>query len=77
GVLRAEIEAWADELDGPVLLGWAPGFLGEQREQVRSELADLVTAGRLVIDHPRVLLGGLAEQIERGERDAWFEDPKA
>src|SRR5690606_38928419 len=24
-VLRAEIEAWADELDGQVLLGWAPG----------------------------------------------------
>ncbi|MEW9534157.1 type I-B CRISPR-associated protein Cas7/Cst2/DevR [Microbispora sp. NPDC049125] len=77
GVLRAEMEAWADELDGPVLLGWAPGFLGDQREQVRTELADLITTGSLVIDHPRVLLGRLAEQIERGERDTWFEDPKA
>ncbi len=77
GVLRAEIEAWSDELDGPVLLGWAPGFLGEQRDRTRADLADLITAGNLVIDHPRVLLGGLAEQIERGERDTWFEDPKA
>ncbi|GAA5075673.1 CRISPR-associated protein Cst2 [Thermocatellispora tengchongensis] len=77
GVLRAEIEAWADELDGPVLLGWAPGFLGDQRDQVRAELADLVSAGTLVIGHPRVLLGDLAGQIERGERDIWFEDPKA
>jgi CRISPR-associated protein Cst2 len=77
GVLRAEIEAWADELDGPVLLGWAPGFLGDQRDQVRTELADLITAETMVVDHPRVLLGRLAEQIERGERDDWFEDPKA
>lgn len=77
GVLRAEIEAWADELDGRVLLGWAPGFLAEQRDRVRSELEDLIAAERLVFDHPRVLLNGLAEQIERGERDPWFEDPKA
>ncbi|MDX3099966.1 type I-B CRISPR-associated protein Cas7/Cst2/DevR [Nonomuraea angiospora] len=75
-VLRAEIEAWADELDGPVLLGWAPGFLGTQQDQVRSELGDLIDAGRLLIDHPRLLLNALAEQIERGERDSWFEDPK-
>lgn len=76
-VLRAEMEAWADELDGPVLLGWAPGFLGDQRDQARAELADLISSGSLVIDHPRVLLRDLAAQIERGERDAWFEDPKA
>ncbi|GLW98919.1 type I-B CRISPR-associated protein Cas7/Cst2/DevR [Microtetraspora sp. NBRC 16547] len=76
-VLRAEIEAWADELDGPVLLGWAPGFLGEQRDRARAELADLIDAGSLTIGHPRVLFGGLADEIERGERDAWFEDPKA
>lgn len=77
GVLRAEIEAWADELVGTVLLGWAPGFLGDQREQVRAELADLIGADRLAVDHPRVLLGRLADQIEHGEWDAWFEDPKA
>ncbi len=76
-VLRMEMEAWADELDGPMLLGWAPGFLGDQRDQARSDLADLVTSGGLVIDHPRNLLGRLADEIERGERDAWFEDPKA
>lgn len=75
-VLRAEIEAWSDELDGPVLLGWAPGFLGAQRDQVRSELDDLIGAGVLVLDHPRLVLNTLAGQIERGERDSWFEDEK-
>ncbi|MGQ0775188.1 MAG: type I-B CRISPR-associated protein Cas7/Cst2/DevR [Pseudonocardiales bacterium] len=73
-VLREELDAWADELDGPVLIGWAPGFLGEQREKARTELADLIEAGRVLIDHPRVALTRLAEQVESGAQDAWFED---
>ncbi|RJO79154.1 type I-B CRISPR-associated protein Cas7/Cst2/DevR [Nocardia panacis] len=76
-VLREEMAAWADQLDdGPVLLGWAPGFLGDQRERVRGELTDLIEAGAIVLDHPRVLLRGLAKQIEAGERDDWFEVPQ-
>ncbi|MGH3939348.1 MAG: type I-B CRISPR-associated protein Cas7/Cst2/DevR [Pseudonocardiaceae bacterium] len=73
-VLREELNAWADELDGPVLIGWAPGFLGEQREKARAELADLIESGRILIDHPRVALTRLAGQVESGEHDPWFED---
>ena len=76
-VLREEIDAWADELDGPVALGWAPGFLGDQREKARAALADLIQDERLILDHPRVILHRLAEEVERGERDAWFEDTQA
>jgi CRISPR-associated protein Cas7/Cst2/DevR subtype I-B len=75
-VLREEISAWSDEMDGSVLLGWAPGFLGEQRERVRDDLADLIGAKTVVLDHPRKLLTMLAEQINKGERDLWFEDAK-
>ncbi|WP_040793213.1 type I-B CRISPR-associated protein Cas7/Cst2/DevR [Nocardia paucivorans] len=74
GVLREEIAAWADVLGKPVLVGWAPGFLADQREQVRAELDDLVDDGTLVIDHPRVVLRGLAKEVEAGTRDEWFED---
>nr|WP_055506817.1 type I-B CRISPR-associated protein Cas7/Cst2/DevR [Nonomuraea pusilla] len=73
-VLREEIDAWADELDGPVLLGWAPGFLGEQRDKALADLDDLVADGTLRIDHPRRMLNDLASAIERGEHDSWFED---
>lgn len=76
GVLREELDAWADELDGPVLVGWAPGFLGDQRDRVRHELADLLEAGTVRLDHPRVLLADLAGRIERGEHDSWFDDPE-
>jgi CRISPR-associated protein Cst2 len=74
GVLREEIQAWADVLGKPVHMGWAPGFLAGQREQARAELDDLIAEGTLVIDHPRVLLRGLAKEVEAGTRDEWFED---
>ncbi|MGH3936743.1 MAG: type I-B CRISPR-associated protein Cas7/Cst2/DevR [Pseudonocardiaceae bacterium] len=74
-ILREELGAWADELAGPVLIGWSPGFLGEQREKARADLADLIDADKVLIDHPRVVLGHLAEQFESGAHDAWFEDP--
>jgi len=73
-VLREELAAWADEMDGPLQLGWAPGFLGDQREIARKELADLMAAGTIVIDHPRVVLQGLAARIEAGDGDGWFAD---
>lgn len=74
-VLREELNAWSDELDGPILIGWAPGFLGDQREKARAELADLIDAGTVLIDHPRVILTRLAEEFEGGAHDVWFEDP--
>ncbi|MDO0939130.1 hypothetical protein QQY66_48280 [Streptomyces sp. DG2A-72] len=78
--LTEEIAAWRDELDGPVRIGWAPGFLGDQRDRARrdlADLADLITANAVVIDHPRTILNGLAQEIEDGTHDAWFEDAKA
>jgi hypothetical protein len=76
-VLREEIEAWADELDGPVRIGWAPGFLADQREQAQRDLKDLIEAGRLTIGHPRAVLTELADRITEGVHDGWFQDPAA
>ena len=71
---REEKEAWADELDGPIRIGWAPGFLGKQREDVRSKLTHEIEAGEVILNHPRPLLKELAASIEAGEYDHWFED---
>ncbi|WP_326596603.1 type I-B CRISPR-associated protein Cas7/Cst2/DevR [Streptomyces sp. NBC_01803] len=73
-VLREEYRAWRRELDGPVMIGWAPGFLGDQRERVRRELKDLIEEKRVTVQHPRDLLTGLAGQVENGDADSWFED---
>ncbi|MGV9849292.1 type I-B CRISPR-associated protein Cas7/Cst2/DevR [Streptomyces sp. NPDC003442] len=72
--LREEIDAWSDLIDGTVHLGWAPGFLGDQRETARTDLDDLIKSDRLVIDHPRVILERLASAIETGQHDAWYQD---
>ena len=74
-VLREEINAWRDELDGPIHLGWAPGFLGDQREVARAELGPEIEKGTVILDHPRVAIGQLAKEIEAGQHDAWFDDP--
>lgn len=71
---REEKEAWADELDGPIHIGWAPGFLGKQREDVRSKLVLDIETGEVIIGHPRQVLKKLAASIEAGEYDHWFED---
>lgn len=75
-VLREEIEAWADELDGPVRIGWAPGFLGSQRDRAGSDLADLIKEQKLILGHPRTVLNALAGEIEAGDHDSWFDDPE-
>jgi CRISPR-associated protein Cst2 len=76
-VFAEELDAWSGELDGPVIIGWAPGFLGNQREDAQKMLAGEIEAGRVVIGHPRTVLRSLADDIESGSRDAWFEDPGA
>lgn len=75
-VLAEEITGWHDELDGPVRIGWAPGYLGDQRDKASVELAELIRAGTVVIDHPRTMLVGLADAIEARQHDRWFDDPQ-
>jgi CRISPR-associated protein Cst2 len=72
-----ELSAWSGELNGQVMIGWAPGFLGDQRDHARMRLADEISDGRVVIGHPRTMLRALAGDIESGKHDAWFEDPHA
>jgi len=70
-----EFTAWADELDGQVMIGWSPGFLGDQRDQALRRFEPEIAAGQLVIDHPRTALHTLASKVESGQNDAWFQDP--
>ncbi|GGO95991.1 type I-B CRISPR-associated protein Cas7/Cst2/DevR [Wenjunlia tyrosinilytica] len=74
-ILTEEIEAWSDELDGPVRIGWAPGFLGGQRDRARADLAALIKNEQVILDHPRVVLNTFADEIETGQHDGWFDDP--
>jgi CRISPR-associated protein Cst2 len=74
-VLRQELAAWDGEWEPPVLIGWRPGFHDTLRKQFEADLADEITAGRVVIDHPRTVLLALAARVRAGQHDAWFDDP--
>ena len=71
----AELEVWADELDGPVRIGWAPGFLGDQRDQATRRFKDEISQGQVIIGHPRTMLRALASDIETGQNHR-FQDPE-
>jgi CRISPR-associated protein Cst2 len=71
----AELEAWADELDGPVWIGWAPGFLGDQRDQATRRFKDEISQGQVIIDHPRAILRALVADLENGHNELRFQDP--
>jgi CRISPR-associated protein Cst2 len=74
-VLLAEFDAWADEVDGPALIGWAPGYLPDQRAEAEQRLARLLADGRMVIGHPRHVLRDTADQLRKGTLDRWLSDP--
>jgi CRISPR-associated protein Cst2 len=74
-VLRAELDAWADEVDGPGMIGWAPGYLPDQRVEATQHLASLLADGRIVIGHPRQVLRNIADQLRAGALDRWLSDP--
>ncbi|CAO5240377.1 type I-B CRISPR-associated protein Cas7/Cst2/DevR [Frankia sp. AgKG'84/4] len=78
-VFLEELAAWREELDGPVHIGWAPGFLGDGREIAADRLktVEKLEGEReaVVLGHPRTVFGDLADQIEDGTHDHWFDDP--
>lgn len=74
-VLRAELQAWDGEWEAPVRIGWRPGFRDEVRKAFEEECARELDAGKIVIDHPRTMLRGLAADLREGRLDHWFDDP--
>jgi CRISPR-associated protein Cst2 len=74
-VLREELAAWQGHWEPPVRFGWRPGFRDLARKQFEADLTDLADQGMISVQHPRVMLRGLAEEIRSGSHDAWFADP--
>ncbi|MFF2616050.1 type I-B CRISPR-associated protein Cas7/Cst2/DevR [Kitasatospora sp. NPDC058046] len=75
-VLVQELEAWAGEWEGPVRIGWRPGFRDQAREDFEKQCERQLAEGTIVVDHPRTVLLKLAEELRAGELDGWFDDPE-
>ncbi|GGL19480.1 type I-B CRISPR-associated protein Cas7/Cst2/DevR [Mangrovihabitans endophyticus] len=73
--LRAELDAWRGEWDGPVHVGWRPGFKDATRKQFEADLAEEIAGGQVLVGHPRTMLRTMAADLRGGAHDAWFDDP--
>jgi CRISPR-associated protein Cst2 len=75
-VLLDELKAWEGEWEAPVRVGWRPGFRDELLADFRKDCARELDEGKIVIEHPRTMLRGLASEIRDGKLDGWFDDPE-
>jgi CRISPR-associated protein Cst2 len=56
-----------------IYIGWAKGFLDDQRAQLEKAVAESPFKDHIQIDHPCTVIKSLANQISEGKGDAWFE----
>lgn len=69
--------SFQDEFLSPVYIGWAQGFLDQEREKLVSVLKDMPAASKPAagfseIAHPRSVLLQLAEEIGKHEHADWY-----
>lgn len=56
-----------------IYIGWAKGFLDDQRAELEKAISESVFKERIQIGHPSTVIKTLANQISEGKGDIWFE----
>lgn len=68
--LKEAAIAWKDQFLSPIFVGWTTGFHDAERQKLETALEELKAEGiEFVLDHPRTVLKGIAEDLN-GERGA-------
>lgn len=71
--LKEVLRVYRDQLLSDVFVGWAKGYLDEQRERVEG-LGEAERAGvRLRWGHPREMAAALAAELENESNRAWYD----
>lgn len=71
--VREIFASFHDDLLSPVYIGWAQGFLDEERAKLELLKGDLKTPhGIADIAHPRTVLLNLAAELAKNERHDWY-----
>jgi len=71
--VRETFEAFYDDLLSPVYIGWAQGFLDEERAKFDKLKGDLKTPhGFAELAHPRTVLLQLSEELAKHEHANWY-----
>lgn len=71
--LKEVLSVYRDQILSEIYIGWAKGYLDEQRAIVES-LPEADRCGKLfVFGHPREIMAKLAEEIRNPENAEWFD----
>lgn len=71
--VREIFESFHDDLLSPVYIGWAQGFLDEERAEFEALQLELKTPhGIEAIAHPRTVLLKLSEELAKHDRADWY-----
>jgi len=78
--LREAVEVYHDTILSPIYVGWATGYLDDQRESVTKAFAEMAEQNkdeqnRIVfeVDHPRRAFRKIAAALQAEENSAWME----
>jgi CRISPR-associated protein Cst2 len=81
GALNQMVEAWGDQIESPLYVGWVEGFCDDQRkilEDVLANQAESPTAHipplpkSYLMGHPRLILQQIAEDFKDATNAAWL-----
>lgn len=73
GAIREVFESFHDDLVSPVYIGWAQGFLDEERAEFEALKSELKTPyGIEEIAHPRTVLLKLSEELAKHDHADWY-----
>lgn len=67
------VTVYRDSFLSDIYVGWAQNFLDEQRTEFEKAVNQSSLREKIHIDHPCVAIESLAQLIEKGKGDDWFE----
>lgn len=76
--LTEVLDVYAEEFLSPIQIGWAQGFLDQERSKLEEFIRSRRESGKdnpeiRPVTHPKNALTALAEELQRHERAGWFE----
>jgi CRISPR-associated protein Cst2 len=70
--LKEILRVYQDQIFSQVFVGWARGYLDDQRAKVEALSAAELSGARLRWGHPREVMAQLAEELTRESSYAWY-----
>lgn len=75
GALKEVVEVYRDTILSPIYIGWAKGYLDEQREAVELTFQEIAQNHMISVDvgHPRCAFQKVAEAMRDEKNSSWLE----